>query len=49
MRAGQLLTRRAVEAGDLLELQQTADAGYDPAARELDRLLAPSDHMSRDD
>jgi len=39
-RAGLLLTRRAVAAADLLELQRIADAGYGPATRELDRLLA---------
>jgi hypothetical protein len=40
MHAGQLLTRRAVAAGDLIELQRIADAGYEHAATELDRLLA---------
>ena len=40
MRAGELLTRRAVEAGDLLELQRVSDAGYDRAGVELNRLLA---------
>ena len=39
MHAGWLLTRRAVAAGDLLELQRIADAGYEQAAAELDRLL----------
>jgi hypothetical protein len=39
MHAGQLLTRRAVAAGQLIELQRIADAGYEPAAAELDRLL----------
>ena len=39
MRAGELLTRRAVGVGDLLELQRIADAGYEPAAAELDRFL----------
>ena len=40
MRAGQLLTARAVTKGDLLELQRISDAGYDEAREELDRLLA---------
>ena len=47
MHAGRLLTRRAVAAGHLLELQRIADAGYEPAAAELDRLLkrpGPTDH-----
>jgi hypothetical protein len=38
-RAGALLTRRAVAAGDLLELQRIADAGHEPAGDELERLL----------
>jgi hypothetical protein len=38
-RAGELLTRRAVAAEDLLELQRIADAGYEDAATELERLL----------
>jgi len=37
--AGYLLTQRAVRAGDLLWLQRISDAGYDPAAGALDRLL----------
>jgi hypothetical protein len=40
MRAGQLLTARAVTKVDLLELQRISDAGYDEAREELDRLLA---------
>lgn len=40
LRAGQLLTARAVTKGDLLELQRISDAGYDEAGHELDRLLA---------
>ena len=40
LRAGQLLTVRAVNKGDLLELQRLADAGYDEAGNELNRLLA---------
>jgi hypothetical protein len=40
MRAGQLLTARAVTEGDLLELQRISDAGFDEARHELDRLLA---------
>jgi hypothetical protein len=40
MHAGQLLTRRAVAAGDLIALQRIADAGYEHAATELNRLLA---------
>ncbi|MFD4240298.1 hypothetical protein ACFWP3_01555 [Streptomyces sp. NPDC058525] len=39
MRAGLLLTRRAVAKGDLRELQRICDAGYDEAGSELDRLL----------
>ena len=39
LRAGHLLTRRAVAAGDLLQLQQLSDAGSDEPGRELDRLL----------
>lgn len=39
MHAGRLLTRRAVASRDLRELQRIADAGYDPARRELDGLL----------
>ena len=39
MRAGQLLTARAVTTSDLLELQRISDAGYDAASSELDRLL----------
>ncbi|MFD9504765.1 hypothetical protein [Streptomyces sp. NPDC060035] len=39
MRAGFLLTRRAVSAGDPRELQRISDAGYDEAGNELDRLL----------
>ncbi|MFJ6465154.1 hypothetical protein ACIQM0_29695 [Streptomyces sp. NPDC091387] len=43
-RAGLLLTRRAASARDLRELQRIADAGYDGAADELNRLLqAPAD------
>jgi hypothetical protein len=38
--AGELLTRRAVDAHDLLELQRLADAGCDEAGHELDRLLS---------
>ncbi len=37
--AGALLTRRAVAAGDLLELQRIAAAGHEPAAAQLERLL----------
>jgi hypothetical protein len=40
MRAGRLLTARAVTKGDLLELQRISDAGYDEAGTELNRLLA---------
>ena len=40
MWAGQLLTRRAVAAVDLRELQRLSDAGSDDAANELDRLLS---------
>ena len=40
LRAGQLLTVRAVRKGDLLELQRLSDAGYDEAGNELNRLLA---------
>nr|WSW65847.1 hypothetical protein OG461_06425 [Streptomyces sp. NBC_00995] len=44
MRAGFLLTRRAVAAGDLRGLQRISDAGYAEAETELDRLLkAPTD------
>lgn len=45
MRAGRLLTRRAVAAGDLLELQRIPDAGDGEAGAELERLLraAPRD------
>ena len=44
MYAGRLLTRRAVAEGDPRELQRISDAGYDPAATEIDRLLrAPAD------
>ncbi|MEU7729982.1 hypothetical protein AB0B78_32870 [Streptomyces sp. NPDC040724] len=44
LHAGFLLTRRAVAAGDLRELQRISDAGYDEAGNELDRLLrTPSD------
>jgi len=44
MRAGFLLTRRAVATGDLRELQRISDAGCDEAGNELDRLLkAPAD------
>src|SRR5262249_34389337 len=44
LHAGRLLTRRAVAAGDLRALQGIADAGYDQAGDELNRLLArPSD------
>lgn len=39
MHAGLLLTRRAVATRDVLELQRIADAGYEPARRELDALL----------
>jgi hypothetical protein len=39
LRAGQFLTRRALAAGDALELQRISDAGYDEAGVELDRLL----------
>jgi hypothetical protein len=39
-RAGQLLMRRAVAAGDLRELQRLSDAGYDEAGTQLDRFLA---------
>ena len=39
MRAGQLLTRRAVAAVDLLGLQRISDAGYGEAGDELARLL----------
>lgn len=39
MHAGLLLTRRAVAAGDLRELQRISDAGYDEAEDELNRLL----------
>ena len=44
MRAGFLLTQRAASTGDLRELQRIADAGYDEAGDELNRLLkAPAD------
>ncbi|MFF2964562.1 hypothetical protein ACFVT1_38060 [Streptomyces sp. NPDC057963] len=44
MRAGFLLTQRAVATGDLRELQRIADAGYGEAGDELNRLLkAPAD------
>ncbi|GAA3362042.1 hypothetical protein GCM10017744_051170 [Streptomyces antimycoticus] len=44
MHAGFLLTRRAAAAGAVRELQRIADAGYDEAGNELDRLLrAPAD------
>ena len=44
MRAGLLLTRRAVADGDLRALQRISDAGYDEAGNELERLLAtPAD------
>jgi EmrB/QacA subfamily drug resistance transporter len=36
---GRLLTQRATAAGDLLELQRIADAGYEEAGRELARML----------
>jgi hypothetical protein len=49
MRAGKLLTRRAVATANLLLLQRIGDAGYEPAARELERLLAPSDDISADE
>ncbi|MFD7341432.1 hypothetical protein ACFV98_36465 [Streptomyces violascens] len=39
MHAGFLLTRRAAATGDLREPQRIADAGYDEAGNELDRLL----------
>ena len=39
-RAGELLTRRAVVAGDLLELQRLSDAGSEVAGDELDQLVA---------
>ncbi|MFI6321459.1 hypothetical protein ACIBG8_28245 [Nonomuraea sp. NPDC050556] len=39
MRAGFLLTQRAVAARDLRELQRIADAGYEPASLELEKLL----------
>ncbi|MDV9186969.1 hypothetical protein R6L23_01805 [Streptomyces sp. SR27] len=39
MRAGLLLTRRAVATGDLREPQRISDAGYDDAGKELNRLL----------
>jgi hypothetical protein len=49
MRAGLLLTRRAVSAGDLRELQRISDAGYDEAGSELDRLLkTPADEGNRE-
>ncbi|MFJ6635198.1 hypothetical protein ACIQMR_27915 [Streptomyces sp. NPDC091376] len=51
MRAGFLLTRRAIATGDLRALQRIADAGYDEAGDELNRLLkAPAgaaDHAPR--
>jgi hypothetical protein len=40
LRAGHLLTARAVTAGDLLELQRISDAGCNEADDELNRLLA---------
>jgi hypothetical protein len=39
-RAGTFLTSRAVANEDLLWLQRIADAGYDEAGEELNRLLA---------
>ncbi|MFD4370927.1 hypothetical protein [Streptomyces sp. NPDC058486] len=39
-RAGFLLTRRAVAARDPRELQRIADAGYEEAEAEVDRLLS---------
>jgi hypothetical protein len=39
MHAGFLLTRRAVMAVDVRELQRISDAGYDEAGSEVDRLL----------
>jgi hypothetical protein len=39
MHAGLLLARRAVTARNVRELQRIADAGYEPARRELDGLL----------
>jgi hypothetical protein len=43
-RAGHLLTRRAIHAGDLRELKRLSDAGCDEAGHELERLLAdPAD------
>lgn len=39
VRAGQLLTRRAVATKDLRWLQRLSDAGSDEAGTELDRLL----------
>jgi hypothetical protein len=39
-RAGHLLTRRALNVGDLLEPQRLSDAGCDEAGNELERLLA---------
>jgi len=45
MHAGKLLTRRAIAAGDLMELQRIADAGYERAGGELDRLLTRPDDL----
>jgi hypothetical protein len=39
-RAGEHLTRRAVAAKDLLELQRISDAGYEEAAEALNHLLS---------
>lgn len=39
MHAGLLLTQRAVASRNVLELQRIADAGYEPARRQLDGLL----------
>jgi hypothetical protein len=47
-RAGFLLTRRAVAAGDLLGLQRVHDAGYEEADSELERLMADSSGRRRD-
>ena len=43
MHAGELLTRRALEQRNLLELQRICDAGYEGAGRELNRLLGAPD------
>jgi len=45
LRAGKLLTVRAVATQDLRWLQRISDAGYDEASAELDRLLGGPGHQ----